>query len=83
MQVSSVTSEIVSASNGGCDAFDINRSLALGIAELNPAFSQIPLAVLALGIIGTQSPGQRFLPSHPSWMDFTLASNANKPTGNS
>lgn len=70
MQVYGVKSGIVSVSNGGCNAFDINRSLAAGIADLNPAFSKAPLSSLALGIIATQSPGHH-LPLQTKWMDFT------------
>lgn len=70
MQVSGVTSSIVSACNGGCDAFDINRSLAAGLAELNPAFLKMPLSMLVLGIIVTQSPEHRSLPSQRSWSDL-------------
>ncbi len=59
MQVHGVKSGIVSASNGGCDAFDINRSLAEGVLELNRDFSDSPLATLTLGIIALQKSGQK------------------------
>jgi hypothetical protein len=54
MQVHDVKSGIVCASNGGCDAFDINRSLAEGVVELNHDFSHSSLVTLALGIIAMQ-----------------------------
>ncbi len=57
MQVHGVKSGIVSASNGGCDAFDINRSLAEGVIELNRDFSYSSPASLALGIITLQKNG--------------------------
>ena len=70
MLVHGVKSGIVSVSNGGCNAFDINRSLAAGVADLNPAFSKAPLSSLALGIIATQSQGKRsFVKTY--WLDFT------------
>lgn len=70
MQVSELTSHIVAASNGGCDTFDINRSLASGVVDLNPVFSDIPLSMLVLGIIVTQSPRHRSLPSQSNWEDW-------------
>ncbi len=70
MQVHAVKSGIVSASNGGCNAFDINRSLAAGVADLKPVFSKAPLSTLALGIIATQS-SCRHTAFHTEWMDFT------------
>jgi hypothetical protein len=54
MQVHGVKSGIVSASNGGCDAFDINRSLAEGIINLKDEFLDSSPASLALGIIALQ-----------------------------
>jgi hypothetical protein len=54
MQVHGVKSGIVCASNGGCGAFDINRSLAEGVMELNRTFVGSSLATLALGIIAMQ-----------------------------
>lgn len=54
MQVRGVKSGVVCASNGGCDAFDINRSLAEGVMELAHDFSNSSPASLALGIITLQ-----------------------------
>jgi len=72
MQVHGVKSGIVSASNGGCNAFDVNRSLAAGVADLSPAFSKAPLSTLALGIIATQAHGSHAgLPA--KWQDFELS----------
>lgn len=73
MQVFGVKSGVVYASNGGCNAFDINRSLAAGVADLNPVFSKAPLSSLALGIIATQSTGKRLSASEINWMDFRPA----------
>lgn len=70
MQVSEVTSTIVSVCNGGCDTFDINRALATGLTDLNPVFLKTPLSMLVLGIIVTQSPEHHTLPSQPSWTDM-------------
>lgn len=72
MQVSGVSSTIVSACNGGCDAFDINRALAAGLADLNPDFLKTPLSMLVLGIIVNQSPDHCALPSQPRWTDLAL-----------
>jgi hypothetical protein len=71
MQVRAVRSGIVSASNGGCNAFDINRSLAAGVADLNPLFSKAPLSTLALGIIATQ-PSKNPFASNLDWMGFAM-----------
>jgi len=69
MQVHGVKSGIVFASNGGCNAFDINRSLAVGIADLSPVFSKTSLSTLALGIIATQARSAH--PALPAkWEDF-------------
>ena len=71
MRVYGVTSGIVSASNGGCNAFDINRSLASSVADLNPVFSKTPLSTLALGIIATQQFHDKNAPdSQINWMDL-------------
>lgn len=71
MQVHAVKSGIVSASNGGCNAFDINRSLAAGLADLNPVFSKAPLSTLALGIIAMQPKHNSAF--HTEWMEFLPA----------
>lgn len=69
MQVRDVKCGVVFASNGGSNAFDINRSLAESIVELNGNFSPLPLSALALSIIASQPRKQRFSSVQVEWMD--------------
>ncbi len=80
MQVLKVNSAIVAACNGGCDTFDINRSLASGVADLNPLFSNMPLSMLVLGIMSTQST-TKFSSSQSAWSDFASDDNSDTQNG--
>lgn len=71
MRVRAVRSDVVSASNGGCNAFNINRSLALAVTELNPVFCKSSLSTLALGIIATQP---SLKDSHPNFRQTDFSS---------